>query len=173
MLAVVLPRVAGEIAGARVDARLIGRDGEHAAAGAEFLQFVQRFEEQRLQLIVGRAGRLGRLWQRIGSCAELYFSEARREQVDNGQRQQVHARGEDEEDGVAVSAGEDVSGEECEQCASDGAGHSADADDGADGAAREHVGNRGEQISRPTLVSRGGQAEQAYGGPFRLQVREQ
>src|SRR5271170_7689087 len=71
-----------------------------------------------------------------------------------------------------MGAFKNVPGDEGKQRATDGAGHSADADNCSDGVTRKHIRNGGEEIGRPTLVGSGGDTKQADGRPLRAYMSQ-
>src|SRR5882762_6495317 len=97
-----------------------------------------------------------------GDFCRLHF---RGQKVNEEERDQVRAAGHQERDHVAAGPLQGVTDHFGDEHAADGAGHAADAYDGADSACRKHVGGQRVKICGETLMRGGGQADYEDRGP--------
>ena len=155
-VAVVLPRIARQLAGAGMQAALVGRNNEHAVPLSQLRQaFRKQIVQLRKQIAFDTAR--GAVETHAVNSTPLQSGS---EQVQNDQRQQISAGGDAEQAAIAVRQLQNVAGEEGKQRAADGSRHAANADHRAHRAARKHIRGRGEEIRRPALMRARSHADQ-------------
>src|ERR1022692_4092111 len=96
----------------------------------------------------------------------------REHELDDDEDADVSETGDREGDEIGAGFVDDSADELLEEESADGAGHSAETDDGADGGFGGDIGGESEDVGGPALVRGGGEADEGDRGPHMVFVNE-